>query len=649
MQSSKQLIITGMPLSGSSIVGQALFQAGLFLGDKLTAPARDSSGHFADEDIVRFHEEILEMNQTSWKACGTLDDIHVPVDYKGKGEELIKWKFGNYSSWGWKDPRTTLFLDHWDKILPDARWVFVVRKPAEVVWSFLSRDDQYLDSGNPVACALKALRLWISYNKRILAFSRKNPDRTMLMFVPTDFEENRQRVVNEGIIRQWSFGLRPIDFFEAYSPHLIKKKTPHWVAWLADLYRPAGSMLQELRHLQASLWNRYRGGEEASRATIGRDRAPQEKKRVVCVMVRHKFVYSETFVQAHIRRLPATVKLIHGEDARLLTEDDLPLLSPFERMMDAVAREFRVTSTRVRDRALRRYLRTEKAEAVLAEFGPTGVNVVEALQPQDFPLIVHFHGFDAYTQSVLEKHRLAYQKLFAAAAAVVAVSRDMVQQLTALGVPHTKLFYNPCGVDTTLFTGASPGSSPLVFISVGRFVDKKAPHLTLMAFKKVVEDYPDAKLVMIGDGPLWEACKQLTNALDITDKVAFPGVRPHAEIVAAMRTARGFVQHSLKTSDGNSEGTPVTVLEAGATGLPVVSTRHAGIEDVVIHGETGFLADEGDVEAMATYMIELARSPDIAAALGKRAQKHICDNFSMDRSIGELWKVIEGAMRKNTS
>ena len=96
--------------------------------------------------------------------------------------------------------------------------------------------------------------------------------------------------------------------------------------------------------------------------------------------------------------------------------------------------------------------------------------------------------------------------------------------------------------------------------------------------------------------------------------------------------------------DGDSEGTPVAILEAGAAGLPVVATRHAGIKDVVIERETGFLVDEGDIGTMADHMIQLAQSPSFAGTMGQQARKHIAGNFSLEKGIGRLWTVLENAI-----
>ena len=151
---------------------------------------------------------------------------------------------------------------------------------------------------------------------------------------------------------------------------------------------------------------------------------------------------------------------------------------------------------------------------------------------------------------------------------------------------------------------------------------------------------------MMGDGPLRESSMRLADALGIADGVTFAGPGSHLEVVEAMRGVRAFVQHSRVTSYGDSEGTPVAVLEAGAAGLPVVASRHGGIKDVVVDGETGFLVDEGDFRAMAEHMTALAKDPALAAAVGLRAREYVGSHFSMEKLVGDLWEIIQTTIRK---
>ena len=115
----------------------------------------------------------------------------------------------------------------------------------------------------------------------------------------------------------------------------------------------------------------------------------------------------------------------------------------------------------------------------------------------------------------------------------------------------------------------------------------------------------------------------------------------HDEVAEVMRRSRVFVQHSLVPASGDCEGTPVAVLEAAASGLPVVSTRHTGIVDAVIEGQTGFLVNEGDIDSMAEYIYLLLSDPARAAEMGQRARECITQKFSLEGSIETLRDILE--------
>jgi glycosyltransferase involved in cell wall biosynthesis len=375
---------------------------------------------------------------------------------------------------------------------------------------------------------------------------------------------------------------------------------------------------------------------------------PDRSGPTVCLIQPNRNSYSETFIRNHAERLPGRVRMLHSGWFPTRREDDSRLLRlPLELVFRArrvVPAAITTANSHLMDNTLSRYLRKNSVDVVLAEYGLTGAAVMNACRKARVPLVVHFHGFDAYHHPTLKSYGAQYVRMFEMASAIVAVSRDMQQQLIALGAPQEKVHYCPYGVDVELFEGANPATSSPTFVATGRFVNKKAPYLTLLAFRTVVSRIPEAKLIFFGDGPLLDACNQLAKTLDLCDAVEFRGPRPNREVAETLRFSRAFVQHSIRAMDGDSEGTPVAILEAGAAGLPVVATRHAGIKDVVIERETGFLVDEGDIGTMADHMIHLAQSPWVAATMGQRAQKHIADNFSLQKGIARLSTVMESAI-----
>jgi colanic acid/amylovoran biosynthesis glycosyltransferase len=362
----------------------------------------------------------------------------------------------------------------------------------------------------------------------------------------------------------------------------------------------------------------------------------------VCVVTPYMPSPSETFIRHHITDLPASVLLVHSWRP---TVNDRVVLSLPERV---VHKAWRTLSGAGQEHettvAYCKVLRRHRARAVLAEYGPTGVKVMSACRRLNIPLIVHFHGFDASVRTVLDAYGSGYAQLFDQASSIIAVSSAMRRKLISLGAPAEKVHYNPCGADCHDFNGASPRDVPPVFLSVGRFVEKKAPHLTVAAFAEVHRFEPSARLRMLGDGPLLDECRALAQRLGVAEAVEFPGFQPPSIVQQEMRNARCLVQHSLEAANGDCEGTPVGILEAGASGLPVVSTRHGGIPDVVVEGETGFLVDERDVSQMANHMLDLARSPGLAGQMGQRARMRVLTHFSEEQSLRHLWALIEDAM-----
>lgn len=367
----------------------------------------------------------------------------------------------------------------------------------------------------------------------------------------------------------------------------------------------------------------------------------------LCIIKPNKDAFSETFVQEHIDRLPGNKKVIYGgafpvydHEGRFLVKSIFGLVSYLiqKRLLNKM-------SIGVRTNALRSYLKRERIDVVLAEYGMVGAMVAKACQLANVPLVIHFHGADAHHKGTVEKYRGLYKKMFEYASCVVAVSQEMVQSLNDLGAPPDKVILNPYGVDTSLFTVADISKSKADFLSVGRFVEKKSPLSVIEAFFILSKNVPDARLWMVGDGPLLFRAKELTEQLKLSDKITFTGVLSKTEIQTLMQRMRCFVQHSVTAVDGDKEGTPNTILEAGASGLAIVSTQHAGIKEAVINGKTGYLVPEHDVKGMANYMIKVANDVKLAADLGAKEAEHIRKNYDINFRINTLAALLKQAIK----
>jgi glycosyltransferase involved in cell wall biosynthesis len=236
---------------------------------------------------------------------------------------------------------------------------------------------------------------------------------------------------------------------------------------------------------------------------------------------------SETFIRAHAERLPGVVGVFHTLKNFPATDSqgaEHSWARARRRFAAALLRRDRAWEV---DRAWENALREVAANVTLAEYGTTGVLVDGACERIGVPLVVHFHGFDASRTDVLSRKAGDYRRMFGRAAAIVAVSRAMEDRLLTLGCPRDKLIYSPCGVDCARFEGAEPARANRQFVAVGRLVEKKAPHLTIASFARVASECPEARLRIIGDGPLLGVCRDLAVALEIGHAVTFLGAQPH--------------------------------------------------------------------------------------------------------------------------
>lgn len=360
--------------------------------------------------------------------------------------------------------------------------------------------------------------------------------------------------------------------------------------------------------------------------------------------------YSETFIQAHKGIPGVNVRYYYGDPYPAFLEEKGALegslwVSGFLHLSG------RLLGSRFIDRRedlLLRSFHREKIDCVLAEYGVTGARALNVCKKLNLPLIVTFFGYEISAHHILEEYRQLYAEMFKYASAVVIVSQHMRQRLENLGCPADKIHFSPSGPHE-IFFDAEPAFSQKLFVSTGRFVDKKAHYYTILAFDRILKKHPDARLIIAGDGMLMNVCVNLVRYLQIEHAVSFPGVITLQEFAGHLAGARAYVQHSITALSGDMEGTPVAVMESSAAGVPVVSTRHAGIPDVVIDGQTGLLVDEHDVGGMAQAMLKLLEDRQLAAEMGARGREFILKNFSRQEHLALLSHIVLGSVSTNTA
>lgn len=352
--------------------------------------------------------------------------------------------------------------------------------------------------------------------------------------------------------------------------------------------------------------------------------------------------YSETFIHAHRLIDGAQVSFYFGGDMPTQLEGKGALLAPS--LQRRVFNKLSGKSPSAKQ-AFADSLKEEGIQIVLAEYGMTGAAIFEVCSQLQIPLVVHFHGYDASVYDVVSKYGQAYGRMFEYASFVISVSKKMSEMLIDLGCPSDKLVYAPYGPNDAFLELQTNPAVGKHFLSIGRFVDKKAPYFTLLAFQKAKELGCQAKLILAGDGPLKNTCLNLAKYYGIQDDVIFPGIVKPEEYREYLKSTLAYVQHSMRAENGDMEGTPVAILEAGAAGVPVISTFHAGIPDVILDGVTGLLCKEGDVESMAANMIKLWNDREEAAKMGQRSKERVKSNFSLDKHLDSLSIALKKAFK----
>jgi len=296
-------------------------------------------------------------------------------------------------------------------------------------------------------------------------------------------------------------------------------------------------------------------------------------------------------------------------------------------------------------RRVDRFLRQTKPDVAYVDYATQGMLLAPILQKAGVPLVVHVHGFDvtATMENAFFVEQLA--SLFSFAHAFIVPSQHLRRRLLLAGCEPSKVHvvhYEPDLEGLTALPIEQRTKSPSV-VALGRLTSKKNPLALLRAFAQVHAQLPAARLTLIGTGPLADQVLQLIHELNLESAVELTGALPRKEALALVRQHWLFAQHSVTAPNGDQEGFPVAIIEACALSMPVVSTRHSGISEQVIDGDTGFLIAEHDYEAMGEKMLELLQGSAKCAAMGERARENIRQLCPQGHRVKAIMRLLEYA------
>jgi colanic acid/amylovoran biosynthesis glycosyltransferase len=300
--------------------------------------------------------------------------------------------------------------------------------------------------------------------------------------------------------------------------------------------------------------------------------------------------------------------------------------------------------------ALDSLLERHCADLMHIYFGHTGVHLLPFIQEWDRPCVVSFHGADVAHKDDIKDYPAKLRLLFEAVPLVFARSQSLADRLIQLGCPSEKLRLNRTGLPLNEFPFVDrppPRNGNWRIVQACRLIPKKGVATSLRAFAIFKKDNPDAEFFIAGKGPLQPELEMLAAGLGIFKDVHFVGFLSQPELLELYANSHLFLHPSETSPNQDQEGVPNSVLEAMATGLPVVATRHGGIPEAVEHERTGFLVAEEDHVGLANAMQLITRSPNRLAQMGGRAHATVVERFEQDAQIEQLESFYEEAISLN--
>ncbi len=277
---------------------------------------------------------------------------------------------------------------------------------------------------------------------------------------------------------------------------------------------------------------------------------------------------------------------------------------------------------------------------VHAHFGTGAVYALPYVRKHRLPFIVTFHGNDVAALIGPQRFRparwryvLRAKKIMQRADLMLAVSTEFCDILSSLsGRPDAVKLYR-IGVDLARFHRSETRSSIPEIIMVGRFTEKKGHIYALRAFTHVIRKGRTAHLTLVGDGALEDECRNYVAREDLSERVTFAGSLPPERTAEMLGAADIALAPSVVARNGDREGSPIVVREAGACEVPVIGTRHSGIPESIEDGVTGYLVRERDATALADKLQCLIDDADLRRRMGVAARAKMEREFDLFKQV----------------
>ena len=274
--------------------------------------------------------------------------------------------------------------------------------------------------------------------------------------------------------------------------------------------------------------------------------------------------------------------------------------------------------------------------AFLKSYGLVSAQVITTFHGYDMSRLIQKYGSDMY--SYLKK----YGDLN------LPISEYWKNKLIHIGFDHSRIVVSRMGVNVKMFhcKQSWDQKKTLKLLTVARFVEKKGIEYAISAVHVVTGSFSKGSIEynIVGLGPLQDRYEALIHNLSLEDTVHLLGPKTQEEVCELMNSSDVFILPSVTASDGDQEGIPVSLMEAMATGLTVITTYHTGIPELVDDGLNGFMVQERDTAALADRLAALIDNPSLLISIARESRKTVASRFNNETILDELVGIYESQM-----
>ena len=264
-------------------------------------------------------------------------------------------------------------------------------------------------------------------------------------------------------------------------------------------------------------------------------------------------------------------------------------------------------------------------------------------------LVTTFHGYDM-SSFITSNDNNVYKNLFLNGNLFLPVSDYWKKKLIKIDCNEKKIIVHRMGINLKKFRFSErrkQSGEPIKILTIGRLVEKKGHEYAIQAIIKVLKKYRNIEYIIAGDGPLRSKLEDLISELGIKNYVKFLGAVEQNEVSKLYQQAHIFILPSITANNGDQEGIPIVLMEAQATGLPIISTYHSGIPEVVVDGKSGFLIPEKDVDALTKKLEYLIEHPELWSKVGNYGRKFIEEKYDIEKLNLQLIKIFNASLTDN--